>query len=78
MDKKLEKFLISVGGSEDASDTETDDSDTVMIPMKLNEQIKDLIVILFPFLTNSRFYFSTMSVHKIALFNKVYEHFLEY
>ena len=28
MDKKLEKFLISVGGSEDASDTETDDSDT--------------------------------------------------
>ena len=29
MDKKLEKILISVGGSEDASDTETDDdSDT--------------------------------------------------
>ena len=28
MDKKLEKFFISVGGSEDASDTETDDSDT--------------------------------------------------
>ena len=28
MDKKVEKFLISVGGSEDASDTETDDSDT--------------------------------------------------
>ena len=28
MDKKLENFLISVGGSEDASDTETDDSDT--------------------------------------------------
>ena len=26
MDKKLENFLISVGGSEDASDTETDDS----------------------------------------------------
>ena len=28
MDKKVEKFLISVGGSEDVSDTETDDSDT--------------------------------------------------
>ena len=28
MDKKVENFLISVGGSEDASDTETDDSDT--------------------------------------------------
>ena len=28
MDKKVEKFVISVGGSEDASDTETDDSDT--------------------------------------------------
>ena len=28
MDKKLEKLLISVGGSEDAGDTETDDSDT--------------------------------------------------
>ena len=39
MDKKLEKFLISVGGSEDASDTETDDSDSEE-PMKLNEQIK--------------------------------------
>ena len=28
MDKKVGNFLISVGGSEDASDTETDDSDT--------------------------------------------------
>ena len=28
MDKKVEKFLISIGGSEDTSDTETDDSDT--------------------------------------------------
>ena len=28
MDKKLEKILVSVGGSEDASDTEIDDSDT--------------------------------------------------
>ena len=28
MDKKVEKFLISVGGSEYASDTDTDDSDT--------------------------------------------------
>ena len=26
--KKVEKFLISVGSSKDASDTETDDSDT--------------------------------------------------
>ena len=28
IDKKVEKFLISVGGSQDASDTETDYSDT--------------------------------------------------
>ena len=46
MDKKVEKFLISVGGSEDASDTETARvkqmirTQIMMIPMKLNEQIK--------------------------------------
>ena len=28
MDKKVEKVSISVGGSEDPTDTETDDSDT--------------------------------------------------
>ena len=77
--RKFKKFFISVGGSEDACDTETDDSDTDSDDTDEAEWAnQDLIVILFPFLTNSWFYFWTMSVHKIALFNKVYEHFLEY
>ena len=79
MDKKLEKFSISVGGREDASDTETDDSDTDSDDTDEAEWAnQDLIVILSSFLTNARFYFWTMSVHKIALFNKVYENFSEY
>ena len=61
MDKKLEKFLISVGGSEDASETETDDSDTDSDDTDEAEWAnQDLIVILFPFLTNSWFYFWTI------------------
>ena len=41
MDKKVEKFLISVGGSEtQAMLKQMIRTQTVMIPMKLNEQIK--------------------------------------